>query len=353
MNIGSNVLNNLDSKASNPDSKQSGVGQSVAKPLVDADSPIDVKGFSSVLQVTESAMPPEAQLLQGREPTTELMQNQAKTQVAAESADQHAVSQHQINTGSFVETASDSSAKANSALQQMTVDTKVIPQASASPSIVAKETPKDSLVNGQPAQLNAAKASLESMSQLTAASTLGKSQVTSEKSAVLPELKGSASVDHSVGRDFTQNQVFKATLPSKDASTAEVGQKLVAILADKVSLQSNAKVSNATIRLDPPELGKLDLFVRVEGDRLNVHINSSNSGVREAIAQTVERLRLELTQENFLQVNVTLGDSNETAPDWQGELDANSVEQVIATNSGDSIQDEPDTNITEQVLARV
>ena len=38
----------------------------------------------------------------------------------------------------------------------------------------------------------------------------------------------------------------------------------------------------ARVRLDPPDLGKLDLIVKMDGDELNVEIDTNNTAVRDA-----------------------------------------------------------------------
>ncbi|MGN4992716.1 flagellar hook-length control protein FliK [Aeromonas sp. 97A] len=43
------------------------------------------------------------------------------------------------------------------------------------------------------------------------------------------------------------------------------GQQLMDVLKDKVELQVNQQVKQAHIRLDPPELGRLELTVVLRG----------------------------------------------------------------------------------------
>ena len=79
------------------------------------------------------------------------------------------------------------------------------------------------------------------------------------------------------------------------------------VLQDRVTLQAQQNLQEAKIRLDPPELGKLDLLVRVEGDRLSVQINANSAVTREALMQVSERLRTELQEQNFVHVDVNVG----------------------------------------------
>lgn len=100
---------------------------------------------------------------------------------------------------------------------------------------------------------------------------------------------------------------------------AQWGQQLMDVLKDKVELQVNQQVKQAHIRLDPPELGRLELTVRLEGDRLNVQLNVTNPAVREVLIQSMERLRMSLTPHHAggVEVNVGQGGEQERQGKWQ------------------------------------
>ncbi|CZF84170.1 flagellar hook-length control protein FliK [Grimontia marina] len=93
-----------------------------------------------------------------------------------------------------------------------------------------------------------------------------------------------------------------------DTSQGKWGEQMMQVLQDRVTLQAQQNMQEARIRLDPPDLGKLDLLVRVEGDRLSVQINANAVATREALVQISERLRAELQNQNFVHVDVNVGD---------------------------------------------
>ncbi|UXI03075.1 flagellar hook-length control protein FliK [Photobacterium sp. TY1-4] len=97
-----------------------------------------------------------------------------------------------------------------------------------------------------------------------------------------------------------------ATVPM-DAAPGKWGEQMLQVLQDRVYLQASQQMQEARIRLDPPDLGKLDLVVRVDGDRLNVQINANHSAVRDALVQVSDRLRAELAQQQFVHVDVNVG----------------------------------------------
>lgn len=104
--------------------------------------------------------------------------------------------------------------------------------------------------------------------------------------------------------------------------SAQWGQQLVDTLKERVEMQVHQQVKQAHIRLDPPELGKLDLTVRVEGERVTVQLNAAHPAVREALIQSTERLRMALAPHHSGGVDVNVGQGErqgrEALP-WQEE----------------------------------
>ncbi|MFV9682161.1 flagellar hook-length control protein FliK [Pseudomonas sp. NY15367] len=88
------------------------------------------------------------------------------------------------------------------------------------------------------------------------------------------------------------------------APQAQWGEQMLASLREHVDLQINQRIQNATIRLDPPELGSLEIFLSHESGRLSVQLSAANADVARLLQQTSERLRQELVGQNFVQVNV-------------------------------------------------
>ncbi len=78
-------------------------------------------------------------------------------------------------------------------------------------------------------------------------------------------------------------------------------------LRENVDLQIQQKIQSATIRLDPPELGSMEILLSHESGRLNVHLSAANADVARLLQQTSERLRHELVGQHFVQVNVQVG----------------------------------------------
>lgn len=81
-------------------------------------------------------------------------------------------------------------------------------------------------------------------------------------------------------------------------------QQLQSALGERLQVQVKEQIQHATIRLDPPEMGKIDITMQVDNGRVQVQINASHGEVYRALQQTSNELRQSLTEQNFVQVEV-------------------------------------------------
>lgn len=88
---------------------------------------------------------------------------------------------------------------------------------------------------------------------------------------------------------------------------AQLGAQLLHTLKEKVELQLNQEVQQARIKLDPPEMGRLELSIRLEGDKLHIHIAASQGAVRDALNAHADRLRNDLLPHHNGGVEVSVG----------------------------------------------
>ena len=73
------------------------------------------------------------------------------------------------------------------------------------------------------------------------------------------------------------------TPPGQPGWDAQVGQRLIFMVSNEMK--------SAEIRLNPAELGPMEVKVKTEGEKVSVVINVQNPQVREAIEQSLPRLR--------------------------------------------------------------
>jgi len=76
-------------------------------------------------------------------------------------------------------------------------------------------------------------------------------------------------------------------------------------LGSRLQMMVGQNVQTAEIRLDPPELGALDIKIKITNDIASVNITSGNTQVREALETAIPKLR-----EMFEESGVSLGDVN-------------------------------------------
>mgnify|MGYP000267100653 CR=1 FL=1 len=76
-------------------------------------------------------------------------------------------------------------------------------------------------------------------------------------------------------------------------------------IGDRLNLMISRGLQQAEIRLNPPELGMLEVKIQIQGDQANVHFSTPHGQVKEALDAAIPRLR-EMLEDNGL----TLGDVN-------------------------------------------
>ncbi|NIY93961.1 flagellar hook-length control protein FliK [Vibrio diazotrophicus] len=218
------------------------------------------------------------------------------------------------------------------------------------PSVSASSSAKDSLVSAV-SNVMSTSASLTTAqvatNQLATSSLVTQNVVDSRLIDVAAVKDQTVSADpllnnhsQSARSELNANLQFR-TVMDKSLSAQELGERLSATIADKVSVQINAKTPTATIRLDPPELGKIELVVKLDSDKLHVQINASSNTTRESIQMTSDRLRAELVEQNFLNVDVSVSGEHQQSADQ--DYFVSSDEIMVANNSAglelDAVED--------------
>lgn len=105
-------------------------------------------------------------------------------------------------------------------------------------------------------------------------------------------------------------------------------------------------VQSAEIRLDPPELGALDIKIKVTNDVASVNITSPHTQVREALETAVPRLR-----EMFEESGLSLGDVNVRQESFAQQQNSSDEESgSLGHNTELEIGDEP-TILTREIVS--
>lgn len=124
------------------------------------------------------------------------------------------------------------------------------------------------------------------------------------------------------------------------ASLAQHSQEILTPLREHLRFQADQHIKKAELRLDPPELGKIELNIRLEGDRLQVQMHAVNPAIRDALLNGLERLRVDLAMDHGGQIDVDIG---------QGESQQHQQETALFSSS---IAAETTTDNVVDVMAR-
>lgn len=135
-----------------------------------------------------------------------------------------------------------------------------------------------------------------------------------------------------------------------EMSTDELGEKLTALLKDRIQFQLGQQQQISTIRLDPPSLGKLEIAVQLDAGKLMVHIGANQSDVCRSLQQFSENLRQHLTAQNFMEVNVQVSSEGQSQQQQHQQQSGHQQDEVT---SALMLNDEPQFQRNESVLIKV
>lgn len=125
-----------------------------------------------------------------------------------------------------------------------------------------------------------------------------------------------------------------------DRSGQELSTQLQHALGERLNLQINNQIQHATIRLDPPDMGRIEIAVQIEAGKIQVQINAGQGDVYRALQQVSNELRQALTEQHFVDVDVHL--SNQTQQQQPGQRQQQSgreSEMILANEQQDTARD--------------
>lgn len=114
-----------------------------------------------------------------------------------------------------------------------------------------------------------------------------------------------------------------------DTEDSRWSQQLQSALGERLQIQMKEQIQHATIRLDPPTMGKIDIALQIDNGRVQVQISASHSEVYRALQQTSNDLRQSLTEQNFVQVNVQVSPQSGQQHHGRGQAFADQQHAVI------------------------
>lgn len=125
-----------------------------------------------------------------------------------------------------------------------------------------------------------------------------------------------------VARHIPTERMVQPAGPSMAAPAAvpvhQGAQPLLEALGQRIHLQQAQGVDVATVRLDPPQMGSLEIRIRQEGAGVQVYIQASHAEVGRQLGMLVDSLRQELQQRSS-DASVTVAQGRASSGGGQGE----------------------------------
>ncbi len=134
---------------------------------------------------------------------------------------------------------------------------------------------------------------------------------------------------------------------SRDSAAARLNDlaqqhapRFAAELADRVLVLRSQRFDSATVSLEPRELGRIDIQVRLQADTTHVAFTAQHAGVRDALEGQMPRLRAMLEEAGLSLGNVDVAHSGSrgagdggTARSYAGSQPVSAVDAEVADAS--------------------
>lgn len=128
-----------------------------------------------------------------------------------------------------------------------------------------------------------------------------------------------------------------------NAPLMQQAQEMLTPLREQLRFQIDQQIKQAELRLDPPSLGKVELNIRLDGDRLHIQMHAANPSVRDSLLMGLERLREELAMDHGGQISLDIG-QGEKQEQRNEEHMAHNIESQIDLIEPERAQHEQHTN---------
>lgn len=117
-------------------------------------------------------------------------------------------------------------------------------------------------------------------------------------------------------------------------------------LGSRLQMMISQNVQSAEIRLDPPELGALDIKIKVSNDVASVNITSPHNQVREALETAVPRLR-----EMFAESGLSLGDVNVRQESFAQQQNSDQPEEGASASNTDMNHEDVTQTVSRKIVS--
>ncbi|MFT5787967.1 MAG: flagellar hook-length control protein FliK [Shewanella sp.] len=132
---------------------------------------------------------------------------------------------------------------------------------------------------------------------------------------------------------------------SQAAPMLQQAHEMLSPLREQLRFQIDQQIKQAELRLDPPELGKIELNIRLDGDKLHIQMHAANAAVRDALLTGLDRLRAELAADHGGQIDVDISQGESQ----QKQTQQGSKSAIAAANQQGAQPMTADTSQQDQV----
>lgn len=235
--------------------------------------------------------------------------------------------------------------KANSTLQGLLSqlnDQGIKPMATGQMPTTAHAMSSDTALLNKLSQLTGGNTTLSPADMLSrqaqASMGLDNNQLNNQNAALTQLIDASTTVHTAENKQPTMQWGPLPLTPS--ASMAQHAKELLTPLREQLRFQLDQHIQKADIRLDPPELGKVELNIRLDGDRLHIQMHAANNHVREALQSGLDRLRAELSMDHGGDIQLDVAQQQDKQQQQQHAEQQHSIKTAVApvihTEQGDS-----------------
>jgi len=137
----------------------------------------------------------------------------------------------------------------------------------------------------------------------------------------------------------------KAALPSLDIQPSIQSKAWSRVLSSRVVWMASEGVQQATLRLNPANLGPVEVRLHVQNEQANVTFIAQNAATRDALEQALPRLR-----ESFVENGLELADAD-VSDQASHEANEDEAQQNNDNQGGDAIGMSGSEQSAEQVAA--
>jgi len=137
------------------------------------------------------------------------------------------------------------------------------------------------------------------------------------------------------GRQSHANPSLQLTEGAPDKAD-EAARSAFDRLVRSIRLHTGARQSSARLQLEPPELGRLYVDIRVDGDQVRINVRAETDAARDLVAQRVDRLTAALQLHGIYveRFDVT-ADGAGDGPDESDDSDASASEENANRERGE------------------